>query len=155
MTLDVARSAVTPPGPPLLSAHGDDPMHSALTERHDTAGRVHDTREKDRPHTRLISDLGSRGCGGTRQTREAEEVGKHVNRRNSGSTWSGGTWQAREAEELGKHVGLDRPGTWGPLQASEWRGRSIMTVKPRETATIQCHTHGPTRDGHSNAIYNI
>ena len=46
VTLDVARSAVTPPGPPLLSAHGEDPMHSPRTERHDTMGRVHDAREK-------------------------------------------------------------------------------------------------------------
>ena len=61
VTLDVARRAVTPPRPPLRTAHGDDPLHSARTERHDPMEKVHDTRpgETGRPHTRLTEGEGS------------------------------------------------------------------------------------------------
>ena len=60
VTLDVARGAITPPGPPSRTAHGDDPLHSARTEGHDTTGRVHDARGMGTQHARQRGGRG--GC---------------------------------------------------------------------------------------------
>ena len=75
-------SAVTPPGPPLRTAHGDYSMHSARPERHDTTGRVHDTRQKGRLYTRQREGRwGGRGIGprpgGTRRGRASARYMSH------------------------------------------------------------------------------
>ena len=71
--IEIARSAVAPPGRPRpamtqCTRHG----RSATTRRggSTTCGRR-------AGHTQDSGDLGRRGCGGTRQTRGAEELGKH------------------------------------------------------------------------------
>ena len=51
-------------------------------------------------------------------------------RRNSTDTWCGGTRQTREARPP------SLAGTWGPLQASEWRRRTYNDGETVTTGTV-------------------